>query len=152
MITDNTKERILASVNIVDIIDLVVPLKKLGKTHKACCPFHKEKTPSFGVVEDKQYFNCFGCGAAGDVIKFVMMYHDLSFQNALEMLAKYSGIDVERDNAVVVPRKAMEDYQMDRMIIKMADMDGDKQMTYTDKQRLRLAQARIEGFSRKYGE
>ena len=65
---------LLARTDIVDIIDAYVPLKKTGKNHKACCPFHDEKTPSFSVNQDKQFYYCFGCTASGTVITFLMEY------------------------------------------------------------------------------
>lgn len=72
--------------NIVDVINQYVPLKKQGKDHFGCCPFHGEKTPSFSVSEDKQFFYCFGCGAKGDVIDFVMQYQAVDFKDAIKIL------------------------------------------------------------------
>jgi len=79
-------EQIKNSVNIVDIINSYVPLKNNGKNHFACCPFHNEKTPSFTVEENNQFYHCFGCGAHGDVIGFVMAYEGLEFIDALKRL------------------------------------------------------------------
>ncbi|MFH1777750.1 MAG: DNA primase [Candidatus Omnitrophota bacterium] len=78
--------------NIVEIISEYIPLKPAGRNFKALCPFHNEKTPSFVVNTDKQIFHCFGCGAGGDVISFVMKYEKLEFPEALETLAKKNGI------------------------------------------------------------
>jgi len=78
-------------VNIVDIISQFVPLKKQGKDYFGCCPFHGEKTPSFSVNEEKQFYHCFGCGENGDVLDFLMKYHGWDFAQA----AKYLGADIE---------------------------------------------------------
>ena len=72
--------------NIVDVIGRVVDLKRNGKNHVGLCPFHNEKTPSFTVEEDKQFYHCFGCGASGDVITFVSEYENVEFIDAANML------------------------------------------------------------------
>jgi DNA primase len=69
-----------------DVIGKRVRLTRAGREYKGCCPFHKEKSPSFTVNDDKQFFHCFGCGAHGDVIGFVMRYENLSFIEAVESL------------------------------------------------------------------
>ena len=74
-ISNSTIENLLSQINIVDVIGSCVPLKRAGSNYKGVCPFHNEKTPSFVVSEQKQIFTCFGCGATGNVIKFVMMYY-----------------------------------------------------------------------------
>ncbi|MGI6210985.1 MAG: DNA primase [Anaerovoracaceae bacterium] len=89
-------ENLKSQVNIVDVIGRVVPLKKAGSNFKGLCPFHKEKTPSFSVSEDRQYFKCFGCGAAGDVIEFEKKYYNLDFVEAVEKLADEYGIHLEK--------------------------------------------------------
>ena len=85
--------------DIVDVIDSRVKLKKSGKDYSACCPFHDEKTPSFTVSQDKQFFHCFGCGANGNVISFLMDYERLSFLEALETLAKLAGVEVPQGHS-----------------------------------------------------
>ena len=67
-------QELLDRIDIVDLIDSRVPLKKAGTNYKACCPFHGEKTPSFTVSQDKQFYHCFGCGVHGNAIGFVMEY------------------------------------------------------------------------------
>ena len=84
--------------DIVDIIDSYVPLKKTGKNHKACCPFHDEKTPSFSVNQDKQFYYCFGCNASGTAITFLMEYLRMDFVEAVEDLASRAGIEVSRES------------------------------------------------------
>ncbi|MCG9678264.1 DNA primase [Vibrio sp. Isolate24] len=88
---------LLARLDIVDIIDARVKLKKKGKNYSACCPFHNEKTPSFSVSQEKQFYHCFGCGAHGNAIDFMMEYERLEFPEAIEELASYLGIDVPRE-------------------------------------------------------
>lgn len=85
---------LLARVDIVDVIDARVPLKKAGKNYKANCPFHEEKTPSFTVSQDKQFFHCFGCGAHGSAIGFLMDYEHMSFPEAVRDLAQRAGVEV----------------------------------------------------------
>ena len=89
-------DELLTRVDIVDVIDARVPLRKAGKDYKACCPFHEEKTPSFTVSQDKQFYHCFGCGANGSAITFLMQYEHLSFPEAVEDLAARAGLSVPR--------------------------------------------------------
>ncbi len=88
---------LLARLDIVDIIDARVKLKKKGKNYGACCPFHNEKTPSFSVSQEKQFYHCFGCGAHGNAIDFMMEFERLEFVEAIEELASYLGLDVPRE-------------------------------------------------------
>ncbi|MDH5357538.1 MAG: DNA primase [Gammaproteobacteria bacterium] len=85
---------LLTRVDIVDVIDARVPLKKAGKNLHACCPFHNEKTPSFTVSPDKQFYHCFGCGAHGTAIGFLMEYDQMSFPEAIQELADQVGMSV----------------------------------------------------------
>ncbi len=87
-------EEIKRSVDIIDIIGSYLRLEKAGKNYRSLCPFHQEKTPSFMVNPQKQIFYCFGCGEGGDVIKFVMKYNQLSFYNALKLIARRAGIEL----------------------------------------------------------
>ncbi|CAH1543249.1 MULTISPECIES: DNA primase [Vibrio] len=88
---------LLARLDIVDIIDARVKLKKKGKNYGACCPFHNEKTPSFSVSQEKQFYHCFGCGVHGNAIDFIMEFERLEFVEAIEELASYLGLDVPRE-------------------------------------------------------
>ncbi|HCG7192464.1 DNA primase [Vibrio parahaemolyticus] len=88
---------LLDRLDIVDIIDARVKLKKKGKNYGACCPFHNEKTPSFSVSQEKQFYHCFGCGAHGNAIDFMMEFERLEFVEAIEELASYLGLDVPRE-------------------------------------------------------
>jgi len=89
---------LLVRVDIVDLIDSHVPLKKVGSNFVARCPFHTEKTPSFSVNRNRQMFHCFGCGASGNAISFLMDYSHLGFVEAVEDLAAFVGVDVPRES------------------------------------------------------
>ncbi|MDE0456849.1 MAG: DNA primase [Chromatiales bacterium] len=88
---------LVAATDIVEVIEHYVPLKRAGKEYKACCPFHDEKTPSFTVVPDKQFYHCFGCGAHGTAVGFLMEYANLEFVEAVEELARRIGREVPRE-------------------------------------------------------
>ncbi len=90
---------LLSRVDIVDIIERHLPLKKGGANYFACCPFHGEKTPSFSISPTKQFYHCFGCGVHGNAISFLMEYGNLSFVEAVEDLAKTVGVDVPREDS-----------------------------------------------------
>ena len=88
---------LLGKVDIVQVIEQRVPMKKQGREFSACCPFHNEKTPSFTVSPQKQFYHCFGCGAHGSAISFLMEYENLSFVESIESLAENIGLDVPRE-------------------------------------------------------
>jgi DNA primase len=90
-------QELLNRVDIVDVVDAAVPLKKAGANYVACCPFHGEKTPSFTVSQTKQFYHCFGCGAHGTAISFLMEYQGLGFVDAVEDLAKRIGVAVPQE-------------------------------------------------------
>lgn len=89
---------LLNRTDIVEVVSSRIQLKKAGKNYTACCPFHKEKTPSFSVSPDKQFYYCFGCGAGGNALGFVMDHDGLDFPQAVEDLAKRAGMDVPRED------------------------------------------------------
>lgn len=89
---------LLTRIDIVEVIDSRVPLKKKGREHAACCPFHGEKTPSFYVSPEKQFYHCFGCGVHGTAISFLMEYENLNFVEAIEALAESAGVEVPRED------------------------------------------------------
>ncbi len=97
MIPRDFIDQLLSRVDIVDVIDRRVPLKKAGQNYQACCPFHGEKTPSFTVSPTKQFYHCFGCGAHGSAIGFLMEYGGLSFIDAVKSLADEAGLKVPED-------------------------------------------------------
>ncbi|BCD97385.1 DNA primase [Marinagarivorans cellulosilyticus] len=88
---------LLNRLDIVDIVDKRVKLKKTGKNYSACCPFHNEKTPSFTVSQDKQFYYCFGCGASGNAVGFLMEFDKLGFVDAVEQLASSAGLQIPRE-------------------------------------------------------
>ena len=94
-------DELLTRIDIVDVIDARVPLKKAGKDYKACCPFHEEKTPSFTVSQTKQFFHCFGCQKSGSAIGFLMEYEHMSFPEAVEDLAQRAGLEIPREARAV---------------------------------------------------
>ncbi len=90
---------LLVRVDIVDIIDSHVPLKKTGSNYTARCPFHNEKSPSFNVSRNKQFYHCFGCGVGGNVITFLIEFNHLSFVEAIEELATAAGVEIPYENS-----------------------------------------------------
>jgi DNA primase len=95
---------VLARTDLVELIHARVPLKKKGKEYTACCPFHQEKTPSFYVNPDKQFYHCFGCGAHGNAISFLIDYEHRDFRGAIEQLAANAGMALpvtETDHAAL---------------------------------------------------
>ncbi len=90
-------DELLARTDIVEVIGSRVPLKKAGREWKACCPFHGEKTPSFTVSQQKQFYHCFGCGAHGTALTFLMEHDRLPFPEAVEDLAGRAGLEVPRE-------------------------------------------------------
>ncbi len=91
-------DELLVRVDIVDLIDSHVPLKKTGTNYVARCPFHAEKTPSFSVSQSKQFFHCFGCGISGNAISFLMNFSHLDFVEAVEDLAGFAGVEIPRES------------------------------------------------------
>ena len=90
---------LLNRTDIVDVVSSRLQMKKAGKNYTACCPFHKEKTPSFSVSPDKQFYYCFGCGAGGNALGFIMDHDNLDFVQAVEDLAKAAGMEVPREES-----------------------------------------------------
>ena len=97
-IPQNFIDDLVSRADIVEVVNARVPLKKKGREYSACCPFHNEKTPSFTVSEIKQFYHCFGCGAHGTALGFMMEYENLDFVDAVEALAAEYNIDVPREN------------------------------------------------------
>ncbi|TDF38381.1 DNA primase [Alteromonadaceae bacterium M269] len=108
---------LVARADIVEVIDSRVRLKKAGRNHQACCPFHNEKTPSFTVSQDKQFYHCFGCGAHGNVISFLIEHDRLEFPEAVEELASFYSLEVPREKSSfnrpkVDKQQQQDDYQL----------------------------------------
>ena len=98
---------LLTKSNIVDVINARVKLKKAGRDYQACCPFHHEKTPSFTVSEKKQFYYCFGCGAKGNAISFLMDYDKLEFAKETFLMTMNKGVSV-RINRINLNREKSE--------------------------------------------
>ena len=107
MIPQDFIQSLLSRVDIVDVIDRRVPLKKAGANYQACCPFHNEKSPSFTVSPTKQFYHCFGCGAHGTAIGFLMEYAGLSYVDAIKALADQTGMTVP-ESATPNPVRAQQ--------------------------------------------
>lgn len=99
MITESFKQELLHRVDIVDLIDGYVPLKKAGANYAACCPFHNEKSPSFTVSPSKQFYHCFGCGTHGNAISFMMEYSGMGFIDAIKELCNRAGLQMPEYDA-----------------------------------------------------
>jgi DNA primase len=100
MIPNEFIDTLLERTDIVALVGRELPLKKKGSNYSACCPFHKEKTPSFTVSAQKQFYHCFGCGASGSALTFLMKYHGQSFVDAVDTLAREVGLTVPRQFAM----------------------------------------------------
>ena len=98
-------DELMSRTDIVEVINSRVPLKKAGREYKACCPFHGEKTPSFTVSPTKQFYHCFGCGAHGTALGFLMDYEHLGFPEAVEELASLAGLEVPREQSQGTDRR-----------------------------------------------
>lgn len=137
---NNVRDVILDRIDIADYISQYVELKRYGSYYKGLCPFHVEKTPSFIVTPSKRLFHCFGCGAAGNVITFAMKYHNLSFIDALKMLAVKAGVDIE--NSFKVDKSIVYLKQIHKEIHELS-----KRYLFSDEGRECLAYIKERGFS-----
>ena len=90
---------LLARVDIVELVQQRIPLKRAGREYQSVCPFHDEKTPSFTVSPSKQFYHCFGCGAHGNAVGFLMEYDRLGFVDSIEELARLAGVEIPREMA-----------------------------------------------------
>jgi DNA primase len=115
VIPESFIQELLARVDIVEVVERYITLKKAGANYQACCPFHSEKTPSFTVSQSKQFYHCFGCGAHGSAIGFVMQYAGLGFIEAVEDLAGNLGMPVPREVSIRSQEKAKQQPLTERM-------------------------------------
>ncbi|HAN54791.1 MAG TPA: DNA primase [Betaproteobacteria bacterium] len=134
MIPQDFIQTLLNRVDIVDVIDRRVPLKKAGANFQACCPFHNEKSPSFTVSPSKQFYHCFGCGAHGTAIGFLMEYAGLGYVDAIKELASQSGM--------TVPEGAAPDPQRVQQVASLVELMQRAAQYY--RQQLKLAPVAID--------
>lgn len=127
-------DELLARVDIVEVVDRRVPLKKTGQNYTARCPFHDEKTPSFSVNPDKQFYYCFGCGAGGNAIGFLMEYERLEFPQAVDTLATVAGLEVPRER-VENPEKASKRKDLHALMAQAAEHYQKQLKQHKDSQR-----------------
>ena len=110
---NNFVDELRMRLSIVDIVGRRVPLVKKGQNYWGCCPFHNEKTPSFSVSEDKGFYHCFGCGAHGDIISFVMNTEHLEYPNAIRELADLAGMKMPEYKPKSAARQNLENSYFD---------------------------------------
>ncbi len=118
LIPQNFIDELLSRVDIVDVIDKRIKLRKTGKNYSALCPFHKEKSPSFSVQPEKQFYYCFGCGAGGNALGFVMEYDNKDFPQAVESLAIDYGLTVPREENREQEQQHSENQQLLAVLVK----------------------------------
>jgi DNA primase len=105
----------------VEVIGSRIALKKAGREYMACCPFHNEKTPSFTVSPNKQFYHCFGCGVHGSAISFLMEYENLEYVEAIEALARTAGVSIPREGAGDAPKKPKADQNLYHLLTKVSE-------------------------------
>lgn len=104
-IVEESIQRLKQQINILDVVESFIEVKKKGANYKACCPFHGERTPSFTINPSKQIYTCFGCGAKGDAIKFVMDYEKVSYPEAIEKIAAITNFSLDYEDKNYEPKK-----------------------------------------------
>jgi DNA primase len=117
MIPRSFIDDLIARIDLVELINSSVPLKRSGKNYMACCPFHKEKTPSFSVNPEGQFYHCFGCGQSGNAVSFMMEYHRLEFVESIENLASRAGVEVPRE----VDTKQSEQHAQSKVLYQILE-------------------------------
>ncbi len=135
---------LIARADIVEVINARVPLKKKGREYTACCPFHNEKTPSFTVSEAKQFYHCFGCGAHGTAIGFLMEYEHLDFVDAIETLAAEYHLEVPREETADA-RHARDEKQPLYDVLEQASQLYQQQLRKSDRAVRYLKQRGLSG-------
>jgi len=128
---------LLARADIVELVNSRVTLKKAGKNYQACCPFHNEKSPSFTVSQDKQFYHCFGCGEHGNAISFLMEFDRLDFVDAIEELSSHCGMEVVREENNASPAEQRRQQQIYQQ--KQGDYELMTQVSRFFQQQLKVA-------------
>ena len=122
-------------IDLVDLIDGYLPLKKAGANYKACCPFHGEKTPSFTVSPSKQFYHCFGCGVNGTAISFLMEYDHMEFREAVESLASSAGMEIPEEAQGYQPKQTqVQGIDLYQLMDQVNDFYQQKLRQHADKQ------------------
>jgi DNA primase len=114
-ISQSFMDELRARIRVSEIIGRAIPLKRAGREYHALCPFHKEKTPSFTINDEKGFYHCFGCGAHGDVVRFVMEYEHLRYPEAVQKLADMAGLSVPKETPAEVARTEKAESQQQVM-------------------------------------
>lgn len=138
-------DELIARADIVEVINARVPLKKKGREYTACCPFHNEKTPSFTVSEAKQFYHCFGCGAHGTAIGFLMEYEHLDFVDAIETLAADYHLEVPREDSAYSSSQASDAKQPLYHVLEQAASLYQQQLRHSDRAIQYLKQRGLSG-------
>ena len=128
-------DQLLNRIDLVDLIDGYLPLKKAGANYKACCPFHGEKTPSFTVSPSKQFYHCFGCGVNGTAISFLMEYDHMEFREAVESLASSAGMEIPEEAQGYQPKQTqVQGIDLYQLMDQVNDFYQKKLRQHPDKQ------------------
>ncbi|MBT8129071.1 MAG: DNA primase [Gammaproteobacteria bacterium] len=144
-------DELIARADIVEVINARVPLKKKGREYTACCPFHNEKTPSFTVSETKQFYHCFGCGAHGTAIGFLMEYEHLDFVDAIETLAAEYHVEVPREDSAVQSGHKRDEKQPLYDVLEQTSQLYQQQLRHSDRAVAYLKQRGLSGeIARRY--
>ena len=130
MIPESFIQEILNRIDVVDVVDQRVKLKKAGANYVACCPFHQEKSPSFTVSPSKQFYHCFGCGAHGSAISFLMEYDGLTFIESVQSIANQLGLAVPNDQPNT-KKDTADDFKLEE-ILKKANQHFKKNLRSSD--------------------
>lgn len=138
---------LIQRLDIVEVIDRRVRLKKSGRNYTACCPFHEEKTPSFSVSPEKQMYHCFGCGVSGNALGFLMAYENLAFPAAVESLAQMAGVDVPRAPVDAQAQQVIRTQQDMYALLEQAAFFYCKQLQENPKAELARAYLKQRGLS-----
>jgi DNA primase len=151
-ISEHKIEEVRNSVNIVDIISEFIQLRKRGRNYLGLCPFHKEKTPSFTVSEDKQIYHCFGCNNGGNVFKFLMEYKSISFVEAVQELAERMGISLDFEEALSEKQSEQEIlYDINAEVVRfylnnlLGELEGEYARSYFENRKIKIQTIRAFG-------
>ena len=137
---------LLSRADIVEVVDKRVTLKKSGKNYSACCPFHKEKTPSFSVQPERQFYYCFGCGAGGNAIGFIMNFDQTDFPQAVESLARDNGMEVPREENAAATRRQSENSKLFE-VLKQASKFYCQQLRRHEQRKSAVEYLKVRGVS-----